>query len=82
MDNIIEQLRRELPPIFAGTSIDELTGNAVCWGTIQNKRCERKIPDECFVRSGTRVLVVRDAFLRWWAATLQPSRTSKVGEAA
>ena len=70
LDQIVEAMRLALPPIFAGTAVGELTGGAVNWGTIQNKRCNHEIPDDCFVRSGTRVLVVRDPFLRWWATTL------------
>jgi hypothetical protein len=76
---IIEQLRAELPAVFAGTSIGELTGNAVNWGTIQNHRSQQKIPDECFLRSGTRVLVVRDPFLNWWATTLSEARQPAAG---
>ncbi len=56
MQHVIEELRKALPPVFAGTSTDELTGGAIHWPTIQNKRALRQIPDECFVRSGPRVL--------------------------
>jgi hypothetical protein len=80
--HIIDQLRKELPAVFAGKQLDELTGHAIRWSTIQNKRSERLIPTDCFVRSGTRVLVVRDPFLSWWATTLSeaappgPDRTT------
>jgi hypothetical protein len=80
MQDIIEQLRAELPAVFAGTSIGELTGNAVNWGTIQNLRSQQKIPDECFVRSGRRVLVIRDRFLDWWATTLSEARQPAVSK--
>jgi hypothetical protein len=76
--HIVEELRRALPPVFAGTAIGQLTGDAINWGTIQNKRSAREIPDECFIRSGTRVLVVRDPFLSWWAATLSKARQPSV----
>ena len=72
--SVIDELRLALPPVFAGTSIDELTGDAINWRTIQNKRSLREIPDECFVRSGQRVLVRRDLFLTWWAGTLSEAR--------
>jgi hypothetical protein len=73
MHDIIEQLRRALPPVFLGSLSDELTGGAVHWATIQNKRSRREIPDECFLRSGTRnILVIRDRFLDWWGSTLRP----------
>ncbi len=74
MQKIIDQLRDELPPVFAGPSVEELTGGAINWGTVQNKRSRREIPDECFIRSGTRVLVIRDPFLKWWSSTLTEAR--------
>jgi hypothetical protein len=67
-----------LPPVFPGSKTDELTGGAIAWGTVQNKRSRREIPDECFVRSGSRVLVLRDPFLRWWVTTLSPARCPPV----
>lgn len=75
MHNLVDELRKVLPVVFAGPSIDALTGNAINWGTIQNKRCQRKIPDECFVRSGSGpTLVIRDPFLTWWGGTLRDAR--------
>jgi hypothetical protein len=74
MDHVIEELRKALPPVFAGTSLSELTGGAIHWPTIQNRRALRQIPDDCFVRSGPRVLVLRDEFLNWWATTLSDAR--------
>jgi len=74
MQQVIEELRKSLPPIFAGTSSGELTGGAIHWPTIQNKRALRQIPDECFCRSGPRVLVIRDRFLDWWQTTLSEAR--------
>jgi hypothetical protein len=60
--------------VFAGTSLDELTGGAIHWPTVQNRRALRQIPDDGFVRSGTRVLVLRDPFLNWWGTTLSEAR--------
>ena len=74
MEHVVEELRKALPPVFAGTSLDELTGGAIHWPTVQNRRALRQIPDECFVRSGTRVLVLRDPFLNWWGTTLSEAR--------
>lgn len=74
MQHVVEELRKALPPVFAGTSLGELTGNAIHWPTIQNRRALRQIPDECFVRSGLRVLVIRDRFLNWWQTTLTVAR--------
>lgn len=79
MQDIIDQLRRALPPVFLGSLSDELTGGAVHWATIQNKRSRREIPDECFLRSGTRnILVIRDRFLDWWGSTLRPVNQRRV----
>jgi len=82
MPEIIEELRAALPPVFAGTSLGELTGDAIHWPTIQNKRSRREIPDECFVRSGPRVLVRRDPFLNWWGTTLTDARQPFTGKSA
>jgi hypothetical protein len=71
---IIDELRASLPPVWAGTRTGELLGNSIAWGTVQNLRARRAIPDSCFLRSGPRVLVVRDEFLRWWATRLAEAR--------
>ena len=77
MDHAVDELRKALPPIFAGTSLDELTGNAIRWATTQNKRALRQIPSDCFVKSGPRVLIIRDPFLRWWSTTLTQAATPR-----
>jgi hypothetical protein len=79
MDDVIEELRKFLPPVFAGTALNDLTGNAIHWPTIQNNRAQRNIPDECFVKSGRRVLIIRDPFLRWWSTTLRRGATARPG---
>ncbi len=67
MIDLQSQLKQHLPPLFAGTSLDSLTGDAVRWRTIQNMRAQKRIPKECFRRQGTRkMLIVRDPFLEWW----------------
>jgi hypothetical protein len=72
---VVDKLRAQLPPTFAGPKIDQLTGGAICWGTIQNKRSRREIPPECFSRSGAGPTIVdRDLFLDWWSTTLSEAR--------
>ena len=67
MKDLKQQLAEHWPPMFAGTSLDSLSGGAIRWRTIQNQRAQKKIPKECFKRQGSRkVLVVRDQFLDWW----------------
>jgi hypothetical protein len=69
---MLRALRLELPAVFLGPKIDKLTGGAICWGTVQNRRSRREIPNEneIFIRSGNRTLARRDPFLEWWASTL------------
>jgi hypothetical protein len=76
MEHVIAELRQALPPVFLGSKIGELTGYSIAWGTLQNKRSRREIPNESeiFLRSGNRVLVRRDAFLAWWSTTLSDAR--------
>ena len=74
LQTVIDDLRAALPPVWLGTRTDELTGGAICWGTTQNRRSRGEIPERCFTRSGSRVLVVRDPFLDWWATTLSDAR--------
>jgi len=76
VEEFIEALRCELPPVFLGSKVEELTGGAICWGTTQNRRSRREIPnaDAIFVRSGNRTLVARDPFLAWFATTLGARR--------
>lgn len=78
MENLRKQLTDFLPPIFAATSLDTLTGQAVRWRTIQNIRSrnknlpqEERIPEKCFLKAGGRkVLIVREPFLDWWLSRL------------
>ena len=86
MDNIVDELRAALPPVFAGPSLDDLTGGAIIWRTIQNKRALRLIPPEVFGYTGRRVLIRRDLFLAWWGTTLNdgtvrrgPNRSQTAG---
>ncbi|WP_075353043.1 hypothetical protein [Desulfovibrio sp. DV] len=71
IERVIEELRAALPPVLAGQSLAELTGNAMHWPTVQNARSRREIPEECFVYAGRKVLIVRDPFLAWWKTTLR-----------
>jgi hypothetical protein len=76
IENLIAKLEQTLPVIFPGSKVNKLTGGAINWGTTQNKRSQRLIPNEneIFFRSGRRILVLRDPFLRWFATTLQQAR--------
>jgi hypothetical protein len=78
LPDLLEELQKTLPPIWLGTRTDELTGPAICWGTVQNLRARREAPDDAFARAGNRVLVIRDRFLPWWISTLSEARRPPV----
>ncbi|NMC48705.1 MAG: hypothetical protein GYA47_04640 [Desulfovibrio sp.] len=67
----ILEFQQALPAVFRGTELDRLTGKAIRWRSIQNLRSKRVIPSECFIYSGSKVLVRRDLFLKWWRGTLR-----------
>ena len=63
----LQKLQHELPPLFAGTEIDRLTGNGYRWRSLQNEKSRGEVPPGVFLRSGGRkLLVVRDQFLCFW----------------
>lgn len=76
-NEIFEHMRENLPPVFAATELDRLTGGAVRWATIQNLRSNKNLqegkkpPKTCFRNDGTRkIIIIRDEFLRWWCSRL------------
>lgn len=70
-DLVAAELRAALPPVFAGKSLDILTGDAIHWASVQNARSRHEIPAECFAYAGRKVLVRRDPFVAWWRTTLR-----------
>jgi len=71
IDTVIAAMQASLPPIFAGKSLDVLTGEAIVWASVQNARSRHEIPTDCFLYSGRKVLIRRDPFLAWWRTTLR-----------
>lgn len=74
---LIKQYQASVPPIFAATELDRLTGNALRWTTLQNRRANKNLPESekppqvCFRQDGARkILIVRDELLTWWLGTL------------
>lgn len=64
--SVFSWLEEALPPIFPGKDLDRLTGNVLRWRTIQNRRCRREIPEDCFSKISARKIVIhRDAFIAW-----------------
>jgi hypothetical protein len=67
----LKEFQEKWPPIFAGTSLDEMTKGAICWRTVQNEKSKGIAPAKIFIRSGSRkLLVVRDEFLKYWQKKL------------
>jgi len=73
VEQVVAELQATLPPVFAGKSLDALTGDSIHWRTTQNARSRGEIPSECFAYSGRKVLVIRDPFLAWWRTKLRPA---------
>jgi hypothetical protein len=76
MEDVIAEMKRQLPSVFLGANIDELSGGIFNWRTIQNRRSrsEYENEDEIFFRVGNRVGVRRDPFLTSVAGTLSRAR--------
>lgn len=63
---IIELLRRILPPVFAGPTLNERTSDTLKWESVQNWRSLGQISERCFSRVGggrAPTIVDRDLFL-------------------
>ncbi len=71
MSNLIDQCKQEWPPVFHLAEITRLTGGALRYQTICNKRSLGEIPSEIFFKYGRKTLVNRNALLDWWADNLK-----------
>jgi hypothetical protein len=68
----LKKLQSTMPPIFAGTALDNYTGNGYRWRTLQNEKCRGETPQGMFLRQGGRKLLVdRDRFLAYWQSKLR-----------
>jgi hypothetical protein len=72
-NNMIESLRTGLPAIFARTEIDRLTGGAVKARTLSNLMSRGEGPEA--YRDGKRVIIEREAFIKWYERRLQPIKS-------
>lgn len=71
MHPAITGYRDHMPFSFPGKLLDSLTANALRWRTIQNLRSRKAIPASCFAKiSSRKVLILRDPFLEWLAASM------------
>jgi len=74
----LTKLRETIPPVFAGTSLDRLTGDGYRWRSLQNEKSRGDAPAEMFLRHGSRKLLVdRDCFLSYWQSKLTCSGATK-----
>ena len=68
----LKKLQETMPPIFAGTAIDDYTGHGYRWRTLQNEKCRGETPPGMFLRHGGRKLLIdRDRFLSYWQSKLR-----------
>jgi len=68
----LKKLQAAMPPVFAGTSLDGLTGEGYRWRTLQNEKSRGETPTGMFLRHGGRKLIVdRDRFLDYWQSKLR-----------
>ena len=73
----LEKLQATIPPIFAGSALDDFTGRAYRWRTLQNEKSRGDAPAEIFLKQGTRKLLVdRDRFLAYWQSKLTTSEAA------
>jgi hypothetical protein len=65
------KVKRTMPPVFAGRSLDEMTGQGYRWRTLQNEKSRGEAPADIFLRQGKRKLLVdRDKFLAYWQSKI------------
>jgi len=69
--DLIETLRRELPPTFARTEVSALTGKVVHSRTLANLMSLGQGPEGTF-RLGRKVILAREPFLAWLSKKLSP----------
>lgn len=70
-DEVLETLKRELPPIWDRKATTRLTGGVVNSGSLANRMSEGIGPAGAF-RHGKKIVIVREPFLEWLAARLEP----------
>ena len=69
LDDLIENLRKELPPVFARSETPRLLGGIIATGTLANLDSDEKGPEGAF-RHGRKICYQRDPFLTWLGARL------------
>lgn len=76
VDELIEQLREELPLMWPRPRTTELTGGVVNHRSLANAMSRGEGPKGTFMRKRQRI-IVRDAFLSWLRPQLRPNLQEK-----
>jgi len=77
MQDLIERLARELPPIFERTQVDRLTGGVVRHRTLANMQSKGEgVPGAYKV--GKKVVIPRDEFLAWLSDRMEPYKRDQL----
>lgn len=71
VDDLIEQLREELPLMWVRPRTTELTGGVVNHRTLANAMSRGEGPEGTFMRRKQRI-IVREPFLSWLRPQIQP----------
>ena len=71
--SILDNLAPILGPAFPISHCDQIRAFPA-GKTIRNMRSLRQIPEDCFIREGSRVLIVTEPFLEWFSSRLVPDR--------
>lgn len=75
---LIEKLRDELPPIWARSETDCLTGGVIKARTLANLMSAGKGPSGTFRIGRRRVALERDSFLDWLSSQLRPNSRKNI----
>ena len=70
----LNQLRKNMPVLFAGTEMDHYTGKGYRWRTFQNEICRGEVPEGIIIKSGKKNLVIRDNFLIYWQKKIDATK--------
>lgn len=71
VDELIEQLRQELPLMWVRPRTTELTGGVVNHRTLANAMSRGEGPEGTFMRKKQRI-IVREPFLSWLRPQIRP----------
>jgi len=77
-DQLIDELREELPPIWERPRTTQLTGGVVNSRTLANRMSQSEGPSGTF-KMGRKVIIAREPFLEWFSQLIKPNVPSDSG---